>query len=87
MPEDKNFKDRSINREGKIKYIPDDIWVQVLDNLESLPNKFFPILIVLEASGFRSIDVLSLKLDCLLKSQDGWWLVGDQSKDDSGFYL
>lgn len=80
VPEDKNFKDRSINREDKIKYIPDDIWVQVLDNLESHPNKFVPILIVLEASGFRSIDVLSLKLDCLLKSQDGWWLVGDQSK-------
>lgn len=70
VPEDKNFKGRRTNRD-KIKYIPDDIWGQVLDNLESLPNKFVPILIVLEASGFRSIDVLSLKLDCLLKSQDG----------------
>ncbi|MDQ0271878.1 tyrosine-type recombinase/integrase [Cytobacillus purgationiresistens] len=80
MPEDKKISDRRHNREGKIKYIPDDIWNQVLDHLELLPKKFVPILIVLEASGFRVSDVVSLKLDCLLKQQDGWWLVGDQSK-------
>lgn len=52
----------------------------MLENIEHLPSKFVPILIVLEASGFRSTDVLALDLNCLLKKEDGWWLVGDQSK-------
>lgn len=64
----------------KIKYIPDEIWEQVINNIDKLPSKYIPILIILEASGFRISDVLSLKIDCLLKKEDGYWLVGDQGK-------
>src|SRR5690625_704054 len=63
-----------------IKYIPDEIWDQVINNIDKLPTKYIPILITLEASGFRISDVLSLKIDCLLKKEDGYWLVGDQRK-------
>ncbi len=65
---------------AKIKYIPDYVWEQVIDNINKLSAEYIPILIVMEASGFRVSDVLSLKIDCLLKQKDGWWLVGDQRK-------
>ncbi|WP_379546770.1 tyrosine-type recombinase/integrase [Oceanobacillus sojae] len=63
-----------------IKYIPDEVWEQVVSNIDQLPSKYMPILIILEASGFRISDVVSLKLDCLLQKDDGYWLVGDQTK-------
>lgn len=80
VPEDKIFINRSVNRKDTIKYIPDEVWSQVLDNIEFLPKQYIPILIVFEASGFRASDVLTLKMNCLENGENGWWLVGDQSK-------
>lgn len=66
--------------EENIKYIPDDIWIQVLNNISQLSQEYIPIILLMEASGFRVSDVLSLKINCLDRRDDGWWLVGDQSK-------
>ncbi|WML42366.1 tyrosine-type recombinase/integrase [Neobacillus sp. OS1-2] len=63
-----------------IKYIPDEVWEQILDNLPQLNPIYVPILLVLEASGFRISDTLLLKKDCLDLRKDGWWLVGDIRK-------
>ncbi|MDQ0876599.1 integrase [Paenibacillus sp. V4I3] len=63
-----------------INHIPDDIWEQVINHIDQFPKQYVPIILVMEASGFRSSDVLSLKLDCLLETNNGWWLVGDQQK-------
>ncbi|MEC1158926.1 tyrosine-type recombinase/integrase [Cytobacillus horneckiae] len=63
-----------------IKYIPDEVWEQILDNLPKLNPIYVPILLVLEASGFRISDTLLLKKNCLERSKDGWWLVGDIRK-------
>lgn len=64
----------------EISYIPDEVWEQVLININKLPQEYIPIILVMEASGFRCCDVLMLKIDCLLESDNGWWLVGDQQK-------
>ncbi|OME83181.1 hypothetical protein BK120_14995 [Paenibacillus sp. FSL A5-0031] len=63
-----------------IDHIPDHIWEQVIRNIDQYPKQFIPIILVMEASGFRSCDVISLKLDCLSETDNGWWLVGDQQK-------
>ncbi|MDF0727711.1 site-specific integrase [Cytobacillus sp. S13-E01] len=39
-----------------------------------------PSLYLMEATGFRICDVLSLKIDCLVKQEDGWWIIGNQRK-------
>jgi integrase len=65
---------------NKVKYIPDYIWEQILNNIKRIPSQYVPILLVLEATGFRISDVLTLKFDCLEEKTDGWWIVGDQMK-------
>ncbi|MDQ0876601.1 integrase [Paenibacillus sp. V4I3] len=76
--EDRPKLDKNVNDE--INHIPDHIWDQVINHIDQFPEKYVPIILVMEASGFRSCDVLSLKLDCLLETDNGWWLVGDQQK-------
>ncbi|UOQ92180.1 tyrosine-type recombinase/integrase [Halobacillus shinanisalinarum] len=49
-------------------------------HIDKLQKQFIPILLTLEASGFRISDVLSLKVDCVVQNEHGWWLVGDQRK-------
>lgn len=78
FPEDFPKKERM--KAEDIKYIPDDVWEQILENLSELNAHYVPILLVLEASGFRISDTLLLKKNCLEKKSDGWWLVGDQRK-------
>lgn len=63
-----------------IKFIPDDVWEQILNNLAYLNPYYVPILLVLEASGFRISDTLLLRKDCIEEAKDGWWLIGDQRK-------
>lgn len=78
-PEDNPYRERGINRNAK--YIPDYIWDKVLSNIEKLKKEYVTIILVMEASGFRASDVLSLKVDCIEQDNDGkWWLVGDQRK-------
>ncbi|MBU7319528.1 tyrosine-type recombinase/integrase [Paenibacillus sp. SM 69] len=67
-------------RPEDIKYIPDHIWNQVIDNIHHLPDEIIPIILLMEATGFRGCDVLLLKLDCLLDQEDGYWISGAQRK-------
>jgi integrase len=62
------------------KYIPDHIWHQVAANIHLLPKEIVIIILLMEATGFRISDVLTLKLDCLIHKDDGYWIVGDQRK-------
>ncbi|WP_170972194.1 tyrosine-type recombinase/integrase [Bacillus yapensis] len=72
---------RSRLSDREIKYIPDHIWDQVVANIDKLKAEYIPILLVMEASGFRGSDILSLNINCLERDNDDkWWLVGDQSK-------
>lgn len=78
------FEDKPKNPKGlpqDIKYVPDYIWNQIIENLDGLDKEYSYILLILEASGFRISDVLGLKTDCLSKDNDQkWWLIGDQRK-------
>ncbi|MCI3986026.1 tyrosine-type recombinase/integrase [Bacillus vallismortis] len=80
FPED--FPKKEPMKAVDIKYIPDDVWEQILDNLNYLNPYYMPILMVLESSGFRISDTLLLKKNCIEKTIDGWWLIGDQRKVD-----
>lgn len=40
----------------------------------------WPIVILLEATGFHLVDLLTLKLDCLQKRDDGYWIVSERDK-------
>jgi len=63
------------------KYIPDYIWDQVVDNIHLIGERYVPIILIMEGSGFRGSDVLGLKINCLEKDNKGdYWLVGDQRK-------
>lgn len=76
--EDKPTRNYTIKDE--IGHIPDNIWNEVILHIDQFPKQYVPIILVMEASGFRTCDVLSLNLDCLLETDNGWWLVGDQKK-------
>ncbi|MEK3995917.1 tyrosine-type recombinase/integrase [Psychrobacillus sp. FSL K6-2365] len=77
--EDKPKNKKSLPQD--IKYVPDNIWEQIMENIDGLDKEYSFILLILEASGFRISDVLGLKIDCLFKDNDQkWWLIGDQRK-------
>jgi integrase len=67
-------------KEDSILYIPDHIWEQIINNIEFLAKDTIPIILILEATGFRICDVLQLKQDCLLEQDDGYWVQGIQRK-------
>lgn len=75
------------DKDDQIKFVPDHVWEQLVKAIEEsgakgrLEAEYIPILLVMEASGFRGSDVLGLKVDCLkMGKDDKWWLVGDQRK-------
>jgi integrase len=72
-PEDKPKLQRK--KADKIKYIPDYVWEQILSHISHLPKDTIPMVLLLEATGFRISDICGLKVDCLIKKDDGW-LVG-----------
>jgi integrase len=78
FPEDKPKLNEK--KADQIKYIPDFIWEQIIDHIEELPKEIVPIVLLLEASGFRISDVVALKINCLVQKEDGYWLVGEQRK-------
>ena len=78
VPEDKPKLPPKVS--NKIKYISDFVWDQIINHMGKLPQEIVPVVILLEATGFRISDVCTLKVDCLIQREDGWWIVGDQRK-------
>ncbi len=67
----------------KMKYIPEQVLVQLEQHMENLPAIYLPVVIILRASGWRISDVLNLRYDtCLVHSSSGWWLQGDILKTE-----
>lgn len=80
LPSDNPHRTKSQSFDNP-KYIPDYIWDQVVDNIHHMRDRYVPIILVMEGSGFRGSDVLGLKINCLEKDNKGdFWLVGDQRK-------
>jgi hypothetical protein len=48
--------------------------------MAKLPKEILPIVLLLETTGFRISDICRLKIDCLIKREDGWRITGEQRK-------
>lgn len=68
------------NYEDHIKHIPDEIWNQVLHNLEKMNEVIGRLVLIMEASGFRISDSCQLSKNCLIYKDNGWWLKSNQQK-------
>ncbi|WP_026693898.1 tyrosine-type recombinase/integrase [Peribacillus kribbensis] len=66
-------------KEDDIKYIPEDVLLQLEANLQNLqPTNYIPMVMLLRATGWRISDISNLRYDkCLEKINDGWYLCGD----------
>jgi integrase len=78
LPEDKPKLPSKSPEE--IKYISDLVWKQIIYHMAKLPKEILPIVLLLETTGFRISDICRLKIDCLIKREDGWWITGEQRK-------
>ncbi|MBU7319529.1 tyrosine-type recombinase/integrase [Paenibacillus oleatilyticus] len=78
LPEDRSKQKK--RKADDLKYIPDYVWEQVVENINFLPSDMVPVFLLMEATGFRICDVLQIKLDCLLEQDDGFWIKGLQRK-------
>ncbi len=74
---------RPPQKKDDVKFIPEGVLQQLEENLEHLPPKNIPIVILLRASGWRISDVLNLRYDSYLdRTSQGWYLCGDIVKTD-----
>lgn len=79
FPEDIPVRDTHSSTE--IKHIPDEVLIQLEDNMEFLRPYAAPTVILLRATGWRISDIFNLRYDsCLEKTEQGWYLVGDLPK-------
>lgn len=78
LPEDRPQQKK--RKADTLNYIPDYVWDQVVENISSFSSEMVPIILLMEATGFRICDVLQIKLDCLLEQEDGFWIQGLQRK-------
>lgn len=61
-------------------FLSDYVWEQITTKFHLLDPQYVPIVILLEATGFHLVDLLTLKLDCLQKRDDGYWIVSERDK-------
>lgn len=73
---------RNVASEENIKYIPEEVLVQLEDHLMDLDRlQYIPVVILLRATGWRASDILNLRYDkCLDKKAEGWYICGDINK-------
>jgi len=62
------------------KYMTDNVWKQIVDNIEKLDTQYVPMILLMEATGFLLVDVLNLKIDCLIENTDGFWIISERLK-------
>lgn len=89
---DEDIPKRNHKINDDIKYIPDDVLLQLEKVLSTEPEElnppmedwersYIPIVILMIASGWRISDILNLRYDsCLVKTEKGFYLQGDISK-------
>jgi integrase len=61
------------------KYVTDFVWEQIVRNLRDVDPQYLPILLLLESSGFRLIDILNLKQDNLIAISGDYWVRSERS--------
>ena len=66
----------------KIKFIPEEVWHQLEDNLNYFPEPIQRMVLLIKTTGFRSVELLNLPLDCLRKRGKQWRLRLNTGKYD-----
>ncbi|WP_282937571.1 abortive infection family protein [Paenibacillus sp. RC67] len=66
------------------KYLSDYVWNQVLEKIEALNTNYRLIVLLLEATGFKANEVLTIKIDALVNKDNGYWIKKD--KRDNGLH-
>jgi integrase len=56
------------------KYLSDYVWNQVLGKMETLNSNYRLMILLMEATGFRANEVVTLKKDLLVFREDGHWI-------------
>lgn len=56
------------------KPVSDTVWEQILRNLDKLNHQYATILLLLEATGKRLIDILNLKKDSIIHITGDYWI-------------
>lgn len=70
-------EDRPIVEKKKIEeyeIITDFVWVQVIENLNKMIPQYIPIILLLESTGLNLDEILTLELDCLYETNEGYFL-------------
>lgn len=62
------------------KHVNDNIWNQILDKISLLDPQYVTILLIMEETGLHLIDILNLKINCLIDGEDGTWIKSDRTK-------
>lgn len=60
-------------------YVTDYVWDQIYNNLESLEPQYVPILLLLESTGYRLVDILNLKQDSLIEISGEYWIRSERT--------
>ncbi|MDQ0193840.1 abortive infection family protein [Paenibacillus wynnii] len=60
------------------KYLSDYVWNQVIEKIDTLNSNYRLIILLMEATGFKANEVLTLRLDAVAKKNDGYWIKKDK---------
>ncbi len=62
------------------RYIPDDILIQINQNLDSLRSDIMRMVLLLQETGRRATEITHMPFDCLVNSSGNWFLKHPQFK-------
>jgi integrase/recombinase XerD len=62
------------------KSIPEDVLVQLNQNLDKLPDPVMRLLLVMQECGMRASELVGLKLHCIHQDSQGDWFIGFNRK-------
>jgi hypothetical protein len=69
-----------IRKENEYKYMSDYVWDQINEHISKMDSQYVPIVILMERTGLHLVEILSLKLDCLLSTPEGNWLISERTR-------
>ncbi|MBV6715881.1 abortive infection family protein [Paenibacillus chitinolyticus] len=56
------------------KYLSDYVWEQVIQKIDTLNSNYRLLILLMEATGLRANELLTLKFDAVVKGKDGYWI-------------
>src|SRR5690606_11963199 len=66
-------------KDEEYEYVSDFVWDQILEKIDKLHPQYATILLLMEATRFRLLDILSLKIDCLIEINKNYWIKSEKA--------